>query len=161
MFPAHSSRQLLPCESWDILALHKIMLRRAILSLLLGAFSTALVFSAVAVYIFHDVDQTKVGHWNEAFAELAVESVLFSLLVGGSVWLLVLLGRRLFGLRGSSPRPRIGVGVGVAAAAFQYPFEYVGRRLAPSLSDSFLSLYLVLAILVSTAVLLADTFRQS
>jgi hypothetical protein len=106
------------------------------------------------------VDQDKVGHWNEAFVNLSVEMVVFSLVISGSVWLLALLGRHLFNLRGYSPRARIGLFLGFAAIVFQYPFEFVGRKLVPNLADSFLSFYLVAAILLCTAVLLRDTFNQ-
>jgi hypothetical protein len=122
---------------------------------------TAIVLNAVSVYVFHDVDQNKIGHLNEAFAELAVEAVIFSLIVGGLVWLFVLAGRRLLSLRNYSPRLRVAASIGVAAAVFQYPFEYIGRRVAPNLSDSFLFFYLITAPFLAAAVLLADVIRQS
>jgi hypothetical protein len=73
---------------------------RAILLLMLGVFCTALFSAAISVYIFHDVDKDKIGHWNEAFAGLCAESVLFTVVVGGGVALLTLLGRHLFHLKG-------------------------------------------------------------
>jgi hypothetical protein len=133
---------------------------RAILLLIFGIFCTALFLDAISVYVFHDVDQDKIGHLNEAFADLSIETVAFSLIISGAVWLLALLGRRLFNLRGYSPRARIGLSLGFAAAVFQYPFEFVGRRLVPNLAESFLSFYLVAAIFLCTAVLLRDTFKQ-
>ena len=133
---------------------------RAILFLMLGINCSAPFVDAISVYVFHDVDQDKVGHWNEAFADLSVEMVVFSLVISGSVWLLALLGRHLFKLRGYSPRARIGLFLGIAAIVFQYPFEFAGRKLVPNLADSFLSFYLVAAILLCTAVLLRDTSNQ-
>jgi hypothetical protein len=133
---------------------------RAILLLMLGIFCTALFLNAISVYVFHDVDQNKIGHWKEAFADLSIEAVVFSLIISGAVWLLALLGRPLFNLRGYSPRARIGLSLGIATAFFQYPFEFVGRRLVPNRQESFLSFYLVAAILLCTAVLLRDTFMQ-
>ena len=133
---------------------------RAILLLMLGIFCTALFLDAISVYVFHDVDQGKIGHWNEAFADLSIETVVFTLIISGSVWLLALLGRQLFNLRGYSPRARTGLFLGIAATVFQYPFESVGRRLVPNLAESFLSFYLVAAILLCTAVLLRDIFKQ-
>ena len=143
----------------DILVLPKIMWR-AIRLLMLGIFCTALFLGAISVYIFHDVDKNKIGHWNEAFADLSIEAAVFSLIISGAVWLLALLGRQLFNLRGHAPRARIGLSLGIAAAVFQYPFEFVGRRLVPNLAESFLSFYLVAAIFLCTAVLLRDTFKQ-
>jgi hypothetical protein len=58
-------------------------MRRAILLLMLGIFCTALFGTAISVYLFHDVDKDKIGHWNEAFAGLCTESVLFTVVVGG------------------------------------------------------------------------------
>jgi hypothetical protein len=49
---------------------------------MLGIFCTALFVAAISVYIFHDVDHDKIGHWNEAFAGLCVESVSFTLIIG-------------------------------------------------------------------------------
>jgi hypothetical protein len=133
---------------------------RAMLLLILGIFCTALFLDSISVYVFHDVDQAEIGHWNEAFAELSVESVVFGLIIGGSVWILCLLGRQLFNLRGYSPRARIGLALGIAATVFQYPFEFVARKLFPNLAGTFLTLYVVAAIFVCTAVLLTDTFNK-
>ena len=133
---------------------------RTILLLMLGIFCTALFLDVISVYVFHDVDHDKIGHWNEAFADLSIEAIVLSLIIGGSVWLLVLLLRPLFNLRGYSPRARIGLSLGIATTVFQYPFEFVGRRFVPHLAESFLSFYLVAAIFLCTAVLLRDTFKQ-
>jgi cytochrome bd-type quinol oxidase subunit 1 len=127
---------------------------------MLGIFCTALFLAAISVYVFHDVDQDKIGHWNEAFADLSIEAIVFSLIISGAIWLLAFLGRQLFNLRGYSPRARIGLSLGIAAAVFQYPFEFVGRKLVPNLAKSFLSFYSVAAIFLCTAVLLRDTFTQ-
>jgi len=42
---------------------------------MLGIFCTALFLDAISVYIFHDVDKNKIGHWNEAFADLSIEAL--------------------------------------------------------------------------------------
>ena len=130
------------------------------LFLMLGILCTALFTSAIAVYIFHDVDQDKSGHWTEAFAGLFAESVLFTLIVGGSVWLLTLLGRRLFHLRDYSPRATLGLFLGIGLTVFQYPWEFAARKFSPTLAESALSFYLVIAIVLCTVVLLRDNFRQ-
>jgi len=133
---------------------------RSIRFLLLGIFCAFLSTVAISVYVFHDVDQDKIGHWNEAFAGLCVEGVLFTLVVGVPAWLLTLLGRQLFHLRDFSPRPMLALFLGIGVAVFQYPWEFAGRRLFPKLPDSFLVFYLAAAIVVCTVVLLCDSFKQ-
>jgi hypothetical protein len=130
------------------------------LFLMLGIFCTALFIAAISVYVFHDVDQDKIGHWTEAFAVLCAESVLFTLLVAGPVWLLTLLGRHLFHLRDYSPRAMLGLFLGIGVTMFQYPWEFSARKLFPKLAESALSFYLIVAIVLCTVVLLRDTFRQ-
>lgn len=127
---------------------------------MLGILCAALPLDAISVYIFHDVDHDKIGRWNEAFVGLSIEAAAFSLLISGGVLLLALLGRQLFHLRGCSPRPRIGLFLGIAVTVFQYPFDFAGRKLVPNSTESFLSLYLAAAIVLCTAVLLRDTFKQ-
>jgi cytochrome bd-type quinol oxidase subunit 2 len=133
---------------------------RAILFLMLGTFCSGLFVAAISVFVFHDVDQGQIGHLNEPFANLSIETVVFSLVISGLAWLLALLGRHLFHLRGYSPRARVGLYLGIAVTVFQYPFEFIGRILGPNLAESFRWFYLVAAILLCTAVLLRDTFNQ-
>jgi hypothetical protein len=130
------------------------------LFLMLGIFCTALFITAISVYIFHDVDQDKIGHWTEAFTSLCAESVLFTLMIGGSVWLLTLLGRHLFHLREHSPRAMLGLFLGIGVTMCQYPWEFSARRLFPKLAESALLFYLVVAIVLCTVVLLRDNFKQ-
>ena len=146
-------------DSCDILGHPQIMFR-SIRSLVLGIFCTALLIDAISVYVFHDVDQDQVGHWNTAFAGLCTESILFALIIGSSVWLLTLLGRRLIHLRDYSPRGALGFLLGVGVTIIQYPLEFVARLLLPKLAQSFLSLYIVGAVGLCTVVLLRDGFRQ-
>ena len=133
---------------------------RAALSLILGMLSTSVLVDAISVYVFHDVDQDKIGHLHEAFEDLSIEMIVFSLIVGGSVWLLSLFGRRVFKLRGYSPRPTLALSLGVSAIVIQYPFEFIGRLLGPNLADPFRAVYIIGAILLCTAALLRDSFRQ-
>ena len=135
-------------------------MRRSILFLMLGLFCTSLFSAAISVYILHDVDNDKVGHWNEAFAGLCIESVLFALVISGAVGLLTLLGRHIFHLRGCSPRAMLGLFLGIGVTIVQYPWDFFGRRLLPKLAESSLSLYLVVAIVLCTVALLRDNFRQ-
>lgn len=135
-------------------------MRRSILFLMLGIFCTSLFIAAISVYVFHDVDHDQIGRWNEAFARLCVEGVLFTLTVAGPAWLLTLLGQRLFHLRDYSPRPKLGLFLGIGLTIFQYPWEFAGRKLFPRLADSFLSFYLIAAIVLCAIVLLRDSFMQ-
>jgi hypothetical protein len=127
---------------------------------MLGIFCAFLFTAAVSVYIFHDVDQDMVGHWNEAFGELCFEGALFTLIVGVPSWLLILVGRHLFHLRGFSPRPILALLLGIGVTLAQYPWEFAGRRLFPKLADAFLSVYLIIAIIVCTVVLVHDNLKQ-
>jgi hypothetical protein len=127
---------------------------------MLGIFCTALLSAAISVYVFHDVDKDQIGHWNEAFAGLCTECVLFTIVVGGGVALLTSLGRHLFHLKGYSPRAKFGLFLGIGATVLQYPWDFVGRAAFPKLADSSLSLYLIVAIIFCSIAILRDNFRQ-
>jgi hypothetical protein len=135
-------------------------MRRTIFLLMLGSFCTALFSAAISVYIFHDVDKDKIGHWNEAFAGLCTESVLFTLIVGGGVALLTTIGRHLFHLQGYPPRSKLGLFLGIGVTVLQYPWDFVGRTAFPSLADSSLSFYLIVAIVLCSIAIVHDNFRQ-
>jgi membrane-bound metal-dependent hydrolase YbcI (DUF457 family) len=120
----------------------------------------SLLISAVSVYIFHDVDRDQIGHWNEAFLGLCIESILFSVIIGGPVWLLTFLGRHLFHLKNYSPREMLALVLGIGVTVVQYLVELGARGFVPKLTDSFRALYLVVAIVLCTLVLLRDSFRQ-
>jgi len=135
-------------------------MRRAILLFMLGVFCAALFGGAISVYIFHDVDKDAIGRWNEAFAGLCMEFVLFTLIIGAGVALLVFLGRTLFRLKGYSPRLKLVFPLGIGVSVLQYPWDFIGRALFPTLSDFFLALYLLVAIVVCAIVIVSDSFRQ-
>lgn len=127
---------------------------------MLGILCSALVSSAISVYLFHDVDQDKIGHWNEAFAGLCIESALFTVIVSAGVGLLTLLGRRLLHLKGYAPRAMLGFLLGICVTVFQYPWEVAAKKELPNLVDSSRSLYLVVAIVLCTTVIVRDNFKQ-
>jgi len=133
---------------------------RSIRSLVLGMLCAFLLVGAVSVYIFHDVDQDQVGHWNQAFKGLCIEGVLFSLIIGVPVWLLTFLGRRFFHLKSYSPREMLALVLGISVTVVQYPLEFAVRGFLPKLTESFLGLFLIAAIVLCTVVLLRDSFRQ-
>ena len=135
-------------------------MRRAILLLMLGIFCTALCSSAITVYIFHDVDKDPIGHWNEAFAGLCTESVLFTTVVGGGVALLTLLGRHLFRLKGYPPRAKVALFLGIGVTVVQYPWDFIGRAEFPKFSDRSLTVYPIVAIVLCSVVIVRDNLRQ-
>jgi hypothetical protein len=135
-------------------------MRRAILLFMLGILCAALFVAAVSVYAFHDVDKEQIGHWNEAFAALCTEGVLFALIVGGGVAVLTLLGRHLFHLSGYSPRLKLVFFLGVGVTLLQYPWDLVSRVVLPKLADASLSVFLAIAIVFCSIVFVRDAFRQ-
>ncbi len=135
-------------------------MRRSIFFLMLGIFCTALIGSAISVFLFHDVDQDKIGHWNEALAGLCTESVLFTLIICGAVGLLTWLGRRLFRLKAYSPRAMLGLFLGIGLTTFQYLWDFAVRRKLPKFANFSLAVYLAVAIVFCTAALLRDNFNQ-
>ncbi|MFZ1941485.1 MAG: hypothetical protein WBA18_18095 [Terracidiphilus sp.] len=135
-------------------------MRRAIFLLILGIFCTFLLVAAISVYLFHDVDQDEIGHWNDAFAGLSVEGVLFTAIVSGGVALLTWLGRSLFHLKGYSPRAKIGLFLGIGVTVLQYPWDFLGRMAFPKFTDFSLTLYLVLAIILCSVVIVRDNYKQ-
>jgi len=133
---------------------------RSIRSLLLGILCASLLIDAIAVYVLRDVDQNQIGHWNEAFTGLCVESILFSLIIVGPVWLLTFLGLRLFHLKNHFPRAMLALLLGIGATVIQYPLELATRKLLPKLTEFFLGSYLIATIVLCTVVLLYDSFRR-
>ena len=116
--------------------------------------------AAVSVYLFHDVDKDQAGHLNEAFAGLCTEVVLYTLIIGGGVELLSLLGRLVFRLKGYSPRPKLSFFLGIGVTVLQYPWDYLARAAFPNLAGYSLSLYLILAIVLCSIILVRDSFKQ-
>ena len=135
-------------------------MRRTVLLLMLGLLSTTLSIAAISVYVFHDVDKDKIGHLNQAFAGMCIESVVFTLIVGGGVALFTLAGRLLFRLKGYSPRAKLGLLLGIGVTVFQYPWEFAARKELPKLADSALSFYLVLAVVFCAIIIVRDSYKQ-
>jgi len=133
---------------------------RAILLFMLGILSAAFFVAAVSVFAFHDVDKEQIGHWNEAFAALCTEGVLFTLIVGGGVAVLTFLGRHLFHLSGYAPRLKVVFFLGVGITVLQYPWDFVSRVALPKLADASLSAFLVIAIVLCSIVFVRDASRQ-
>jgi hypothetical protein len=50
----------------------------------------------------------------------------------------------------------LGLFLGVGVTAFQYPWDFAGRKVFPKFVDSSLSIYLAIAIVLCTVVLLRD-----
>lgn len=133
---------------------------RTIFLFMLGMFGTGLLNAAISVYLLHDVDKDMIGHSNEAFAGLCGEIVLFTLVIGAGVALLTWLGRLLFRLKGSSPRAKLGLFLGIGVSIIQYPWDFAGRAAFPKFADTFLSVYLIVAILVCSIFIVHDSYRR-
>ena len=127
---------------------------------MLGMFGTGLLNAAISVYLLHDVDKDMIGHWNEAFAGLCGEMVLFTLVIGAGVALLTWIGRLLFHLKGYSARAKLGLFLGIGVSIIQYPWDFAGRAAFPKFADTFLSVYLIVAILVCSIVIVHDSYRR-
>ena len=123
-------------------------------------FGTGLLNAALSVYLLHDVDKDMIGHWNEAFAGLCGEMVLFTLVIGAGVALLTWIGRHLFHLKGYSPRAKLGLFLGVGVSVLQYPWDFAGRATFPEFADAFLIAYMIVAIFVCSIVIVRDNFLR-
>jgi hypothetical protein len=128
---------------------------------MLGTLCAALFCGAISVYIFRDVDRDKIDHLDEAFAELCAEFVIFTLAVGAGVALLTLLGRYLFRLKGHYTSSRLGLFLGIGVGVFQYVWDFAGRVAFPKFADPSLFLYLIIAIVFCSIVLVRDNVRQT
>jgi len=127
---------------------------------MVGIFCTFLLSGAVSVYIFHDVDKDMIGHSNEAFVGLFEEGIFFTLLISGATALLVLLGRYLLKLNAYSPRGLLGLFLGIGLTAAQYPWDFLARKVFPNFSDILLVLYMIIAVIFCTVLLLYDNLSQ-
>ena len=133
---------------------------RAISLFILGVFCAALFNAAVSVYILHDVAVEQTGHWNEAFASLCSESILFTVIIGGGVAVLTAVGRFVFRLSGYAPRWKLVLFLGIGVSLIQYPWDFVSRAVFPKLADASLFAYLIVAIVVCSCVFVGDALRQ-
>jgi uncharacterized membrane protein YdcZ (DUF606 family) len=88
------------------------------------------------------------------------DGLLFTVIVGGAVGVLTSLGLHLSRLNGYTPRASFSLFLGVGITALQYFWDFTGRVLFPGKQDASLSWYLLIAVLLSTVVLLRDAFRQ-
>ena len=133
---------------------------RTILYFLLGTLCTALFSAAISVYVFHDVDHDKLGHWNAAFAGLAAEVIFFTLIMTGGVALLTLLGRQVLHLRGHPTSAKLGLFLGIGASVVQYLWDFAGRTAFPKLAEFSLGLYLIVAVALCSALIVRDNFKR-
>jgi preprotein translocase subunit SecG len=135
-------------------------MRRTLFFLFLAILVASILLSAMLVYLFQDVDRDQIGRLNSAFAGLCVESVLFALVIGGAVGLFAMLGKLMLRLQRSSPRARLGLWLGVGVVVCQHIGEIFVRKVLASLTDVYRGAYLIIAIIVCTAILLQDSYRQ-
>jgi hypothetical protein len=135
-------------------------MRRSIFFLMLGILCAAVAISTISVYVFHDVDQDMIGHWNLAFAGLCEESGMFALIIAIPVSILTYLGRHALNIKSYAPRAKLALILGIGVTVLQYPWEFAARKVVPQLADSAISIYLIVAIVACTFILLRDTVSQ-
>jgi hypothetical protein len=135
-------------------------MRRSITFLVSGIFCAVLVTSIISVYLLRDVDHDQIDHLNAAFASLCAEGVIFALVVGGATGLLTLLGKKLLGLKEFFHRGQLSFLLGVSVAVLQYPWDLASRKISPRFADLSLSVYMVVAVVLCTVVLLYDNSRR-
>jgi hypothetical protein len=73
----------------------------------------ALPLNAISVYLFHDVDDDRVGQWNLAYLELCGEFLILAAVAGTLVFLLTWIGRILLRLQEIPPSPKLAFFLGV------------------------------------------------
>jgi hypothetical protein len=138
---------------------------RALFLFTLGVFGGAVFTAAISVYLLHDVDKNMAGKWNEAFLGLCFEFFFFALLIGIGVTLLVALVRSILrfnghDLWGCDFRSRMSLLLGLGVAIIQYPFEFLGRIAIPQFEGAVLSFYMIAAVVLSSAVIVRDSYRE-
>jgi hypothetical protein len=133
---------------------------RVVLSFFCGVCVSALLLSAASVYVFHDVDKDLIGKWNIAFGYLAGEVLFFALLVTIGTAILTQISRMVAGLRPALPAPKLGFILGASIGVIQYPFEFLVRKVADKHYDFWSYAYIVLSILIPSALLIAACRRQ-
>ena len=143
---------------WCCYILDPKNMRRTILPFALGIFCTFLFTSFLAVFLFHDIDPGATKR--AAFLGLCVEGLFFGLFIVVPTLILTWLGLHLFGRRANSSQPNLALLLGVGLTVVQYPFEFAGRILVPRFNDAALSLYLVVAVVVCTAVFLWNSQKH-
>ena len=129
------------------------MLRTATV-FLLGILVAALPVNALSVYVLHDFNKNEVGQANAAFAGLAFEVVVFSVVASLLLVLFLWLGRRL--VRAPVARPHLGLVLllGAATIVAQYIFDMAARMLTPIIAEGTLTAYLLISPAVCAAILL-------
>jgi hypothetical protein len=122
-----------------------------------GMMITVLPVNVLSVYVFHDVDKDRVGHWNLAFVELCIEFGVFALVATGLFLFFVWFGRVLLRIPTIPSSYVLSFVMGVFVILAQYPIEFVGRIFLPSRQGTVLTLYLLLSPLLCAAVFLRDS----
>ena len=117
----------------------------------------SLPVSALSVYVFHDAGEP----FNSAFISLTVEAIMFSLVVSGLFCLLIFLGKKLIRQPAAPPNVWLVCCLGIATMILQYPFDFVARVWAHSISDKLLAAYMLLSPVVCAAIVMAYSLFQS
>jgi hypothetical protein len=126
-----------------------------------GVIVSALFVNALSVYVFHDVDQEMIGRWHEAYIQLNIELLFFSLIVTGLLLLFMCLGIKLFRYPILSQNIRLAFTLGVGIILFQYVYELAARSWAPEIAQVVIAIYLLLGSAISAIILIRDGSRPS
>jgi hypothetical protein len=100
-----------------------------------GMTITTLSVNAISVYLFHDVDDNRIGQWNLAFRELFGEFLILVAAISAFVLLLTWIGRILFYLKEIPPSPKLAFILGILLILLQYPIEFAARKYFPARRD--------------------------
>jgi hypothetical protein len=100
-----------------------------------GMTITTLSVNAISVYLFHDVDDNRIGQWNLAFRELFGEFLILVAAISAFVLLLTWIGRILFHLKEIPPSPKLAFILGILLILLQYPIEFAARKYFPARRD--------------------------
>jgi hypothetical protein len=122
-----------------------------------GMLLTALLVNALSVYVFHDVDQEMIGHWNAAYFLLDVEFAIMSFIISGFLLLFISVGRKFFYRHGGPLNIRLGIMLGIGTILFQYAFDMAARSWVPGITMIVLCLYPLLSSAASAIILLRKT----
>ncbi|HWN74690.1 MAG TPA: hypothetical protein VNO13_03040 [Candidatus Udaeobacter sp.] len=125
-----------------------------------GIVVAGIPINLISVYLLHGVATDRVGLWDRAYTELAIELTIFAVAMTLALWLLTFLGRLIFRLRGSPTNPKLGFLLGLAVMTVQYPWDVAARRFFPNHSNEQLGVYVILSVFVCAAILVWDNFTR-
>jgi hypothetical protein len=126
-----------------------------------GVLVSALFVNALSVYVFHDVDREMIGRWHEAYFQLNIELLFFSLIVTGLLLLFMCLGIKLFRYPVFSQNVRLAFTLGVGTILIQYVYDLAARSWAPEIAQVVTAIYPLLGSAISAIILIRNGSHPS